>query len=140
MTPDLVDPLEALQRAQVAALEGDTSLQGLHSSGVQIFDRVSSESFPYIVVGEDREVPEDTDCQTMSEVFSTVRVYSRAFGKVEAKRIAGRARFVLDAVNGFTIEGFSLIAGHCTDLKIHSHADGQTTQAELTFRYLVEPG
>ena len=74
MTPDLVDPLEALQRAQVAALEGDTTLQGLHSSGVQIFDRVSNEAFPYIVVGEDREVPDDTECQTMSEIFSTVRV------------------------------------------------------------------
>ena len=140
MTPDLVDPLEALQRAQVAALEGDTTLQGLHQDGVLIFDRVSSDSFPYIVVGEDREVPEDTDCQTMSEIFSTVRVYSRAFGKVEAKRIAGRTRFVLDAVNGFTIEGFRMIAAQCTDLKINSHTDGQTTQAELTFRYLVEPG
>ena len=140
MTPDLVDPLEALQRAQVAALESDTTLQGLHSSGVQIFDRVSSDSFPYIVVGEDREVPNDSECQTMSEVFSTVRIYSRAFGKVEAKRIAGRTRFVLDAVNGFAIEGFRIIAAHCTDVKIHSHTDGQTTQAELTFRYLVEPG
>lgn len=139
MTKTLTDPLEALQRAMYATLSGDAALQALATGGVKVFDRVSDDSFPYIVIGEDVSSPDDMDCETWSEIFSTVRVYSRAVGKIEAKQIAGRVRYLLDASNGFTVTGFNLRAGHCTDIKIHSHIDEQTTQAELAFRYLAYP-
>ena len=140
MTRTLTDPLVALQRAQYAALTGDATLQAIGASGVEIFDRVSDASFPYGVIGEDREAPDDNEYGTASEIFSTVRFYSRAVGKLQAKAMAGRARYVLDKQNGFTIDGFRVLAGHCTDVKIHIHQDRVTTQAELTFRYLVQPG
>ncbi len=139
MNPTLSDPLEALQRAHYATLTGDATLQGLVSGGVKVFDHVDDDYFPRIVVGEDRTSPDDLPCETWTEIFSTVRVYSRAVGKLEAKQIAARARFLLDHRYGFTIDGFTLKAGHCEDVKIHTHEDGLTTQAELTFRYLAYP-
>lgn len=139
MTKTLTDPLEALQRAMFATLSGDATLQALVSGGVKVFDRVSDNSFPYIVIGEDRSTPDDMECETWTEIFSTVRVYSRAVGKIEAKRIAGRVRYLLDASNGFTLTGFTLKAGHCTSINIHTHEDGLTNQAELNFRYLAYP-
>tara|TARA_B100000678_G_scaffold13657_1_gene10737 strand:+ start:12574 stop:12993 length:420 start_codon:yes stop_codon:yes gene_type:complete len=138
MAKTLTDPLEALQRAQYATLSGDAALQAISSNGVKVFDRVSEDSFPFCVIGEDREEPDD-NCETWTEIFSTVRVYSRVVGKLEAKRIAGRTRYLLDVSNGFTLTGFKLRAGHCTGIKIHNHEDKLTTQAELNFRYLVQP-
>ena len=139
MTKTLTDPLVALQKAQHAILSGDATLQAISSNGVKIFDRVSNNSFPYGVIGEDHENPDDMECETWTEVLSTVRFYSRAVGKLEVKALAGRAHYLLDAEHGFSLQGFRLLAGHCTGIKINTHEDGLTNQAELNFRYLVQP-
>ena len=140
MSRVLADPLEALQRAQYSALTTDAALQALAEGGVAILDHVNSPVFPRVVIGEDRQTPDDSEYHTGSEIYSTVRVYSQATGKIEAKRIAGRTRFVLEKINGFTIEGFRVLAGHCVSSELHPHQDGATTQIELVFRYLVQPG
>lgn len=139
MTKTLTDPLEALQEAMFAVLDGDATLQAMSAGGVKVFDRVSDDFFPRIVIGEDRSSPDDMQCETWTEIFSTVRVYSRKVGKPLPKRIAGRVRYLLDRSNGFSVEGFRLAAGHCTGVNIHTHEDGLTVQAELNFRYLAYP-
>lgn len=136
MTKTLTDPLVALQKAQYATLSTDADLLAL---GVKVFDHVNEDHYPRVVIGEDRESPEDMECETFTEVFPTVRVYSRAVGKLQAKEIAGHVRWLLDYSNGFTVEGFRLLSGHCINIDIHPHEDESTTQAELTFKYWVIP-
>lgn len=137
MTLILNDPLVALQKSMFSALSGDVTLQALahNAAGVEVFDRVSNANFPYIVIGEDNELPDDLDCGTLSEIDATVRVYSREVGKLEAKAIAGRVRWLLDRAHGFSVPGFDLVTGVCERINIHTHTDGLTTQAELNFTY-----
>lgn len=127
-----LDPLVALQRAMYTRLSADTILSAL---GVKIFDRVSQAHYPRIVIGEDRESPNDTECQSVADVYSTVRVYSDAVGKIEAKNVSARVRFLLTRASGFTVEGFQLSVGHCTNLDIEPHEDELITQAIIDFKY-----
>lgn len=139
MSRTLTDPLAALQKAMFGALTDSNAVQSAGGGTVQVFDRVSNETFPYIVIGEDNQSPDDTECGTVSEVYSTVRVYSRAVGKVQAKQIAGAVRWALDKDVGFTVDGFGLLVGVCTNIEIHTHDDGLTTQAEINFSYRLTP-
>lgn len=137
MTLITSDPLVELQKAMLSTLAGDSTLQAMAfaASKVQVFDRVSDAVFPYIVIGEDREAPDDITCASITDIDATVRIYSREVGKLEAKTIAGRVRWLLDRGQGFAIPGFELIAGFCEGINVHSHQDGLTTQAELNFTY-----
>lgn len=131
----LIDPLDALQAAIFETLSNDEELKAL---GVQIFDHVDGDHFPRIVIGEDKEEPQDTDCGSISEIFSTNRVYSRAIGKPEAKAIAGRVRFLLDIRYGFQVPGFHLSIGVCERNTIETHTDEQTTQAIIEFKFRAQ--
>ena len=139
LLPTDIDPLYPLQRAMYATLTADAVLPTLSESGsVDVFDRVSDGVFPYITIGEDRQVPDDLgDCGTMSEVFSTVRVYSRGQGRKEAKRIAGRVRWLLDKDRGFSVDGFLMPVGVCESMDPRTHQDGVTVHYELNFRYML---
>lgn len=139
MTRTLSDPMAALQKAQFDALTASTAVQNAGGGTVQVFDRVSNESFPYVVIGEDTQDPDDTECGTVSNISSTVRVYSREVGKVQAKNIAGAIRWALDKDEGFSVTGFEILIGECRTIKVHTHQDGLTTQVELVFDYRLTP-
>ena len=136
------DPCHALQSAMYATLTADAGLQAIPASGVvKIFDRVSSEIFPFIRIGEDRAVPNDSECGSSTDVYSTVRVYSRAIGKIEAKKIAARVRFLLtkESTSGFAVTGYRMPIGFCEGYSLEEHEDGLTTQAIIEFRYKLNP-
>lgn len=133
------DPCLALQGAMVAALRADAALQALSTNGVRIVDRVDTETFPYIRVGEDRVDVYDTTCGSSAVIWSTVRVYSRAPGKPEAKRIAARLRFLLTKQGGFLVDGWRVTLGHCEGYSFEDHDDGLTTQAIVDFKYRIDP-
>lgn len=135
------DPSLPLQAAHVAALESDTGLQALFPGGsVTVFDRVSENTFPFIRVGEDKVIPLDGECGSDSEVFSTVRIYSRGVGKVEAKQLAARVRFLLTKNNpAFSVSGFKIVIGYCTSIESIEHEDGLTTQMAIDFKYRLQP-
>lgn len=139
------DPSLAIQAAHVAALKGDAALQTIFGATPTVFDRVSENIYPFIRVGEDKILPEDNeDCGSTTDVFSTVRVYSQEVGKVQAKRIAGRVRFLLTKSNPTLVsalldEGFRFVYGYCSSIDYDEHADGLTTQAIVEFNYRIEP-
>lgn len=126
------DPLLPLQGAMFAALDADATLNTI---GVKVFDFVDADYYPRIVIGEDRANPEDTDCHAVSDVFSTVRVYTNTAGKVQCKLISERVRFILTRRGGFTVEGFDMPVGHCERLQIETHQDDQINQGILEFNY-----
>lgn len=133
------DPSLALQKAQLDALAADSDLAAL-SLGARIFDRVPDGSaFPYVTIGDDLVSPLDTVCGSSTEILSTVRAYSRAVGKVEAKRLAARIRFILTKEAGLAVPGFRMLAGYCEGYRINQHTDGLTHHAEINFRYRLNP-
>ncbi len=134
-----LSPALPLQKAMYDALSTDPDLVGFLSGPVEIFDRVKDDVFPFIRIGEDREAPSDSECGSFTEIFSTVRIYSRAVGKVQAKRLAQRVRFILVKENDFSVDGFKVLNGYCESVSYEEHADGLTTQAILNFRYQIQP-
>jgi hypothetical protein len=133
------DPSLALQAAQFAALDGDADLLAI-AAAWKIYDRVpDGAAFPFGTVGDDLVSPTDTVCGSSTEIVSTVRAYSRAVGKVEAKRLAARIRFMLTKEAGLTVPGFRMLAGHCEGYRIIQHTDGLTHHAEMNFRYRLNP-
>lgn len=133
------DPSLALQGAMVTALKANAALDAL-GLGDRVFDSVQQNAaFPYIVVGEDLVLPNDSECGSDSEVISTVRVYSRKPGRVECKRFAEVLRFALTKQAGFSVTGYRMVLGYCEDARTERHSDGLTTQAIVEFRYRLQP-
>jgi hypothetical protein len=133
------DPSLALQGAELARLQADTVLDGL-GLGDRVFDHVPQNSaFPYIKIGEHVVTPDDVGCGSVTEIISTVRVYSRKPGRVECKRFAERLRFRLTKESGFEVAGYRMVLGYCDGYTIEQHTDGLTHQAILEFRYRLEP-
>lgn len=130
------DPSLALQKAINSALKVDAVIL---AQGARVFDRVDVEHYPRIVIGEDRCDPDDTDCYSATDVFSTVRVYTNTVGKVQAKELAERVRFLLTKPSGFTVEGFQMVWGHCTSAKIQKHEDALIHQIPIEFSYRFIP-
>lgn len=134
-----IDPSLALQKAMVARLKADTKLAALGIDG-RVYDAVPPKvAFPYIQVGEDLVNTFDGDCTSDTEILSTVRVFSRKLGRVEAKQIAERIRFILTWDSGFEVDDFLMVLGHCEGYQIERHADGLTHQAIIEFRYRLLP-
>lgn len=133
------DPSLELQKAMVAALKADSALDAL-GLGDRVYDAVPSPAtFPFVKVGEDRVNALDTSCGSDSEILSTVRVFSRAVGRVEAKRFAERIRFLLTDEAGFAVTGYRVVVGYCEGYTIEEHTDGRTHQAILEFRFRLIP-
>lgn len=131
------DPGYELQKAIFSAITSDTSLQGM---GVNCYSRVRDTDFPYVVIGEDMAIPDESECVAMTEMMNTVRVYSREPGSVQAKQIAAKVRWLLDLEAGFQMteaSGFKVLSGHCVEYFQNDHTDGLTTHIEMTFRFQV---
>lgn len=133
------DPSLALQGAMVTALKANADLDAL-GLGDRVFDRVEPGAvFPYIKVGEDVVAPLDRDCGSDTELFSTVRVFSRKPGRVECKRFAEVLRFALTKQADFTVPGYRVVIGYCEGYRIEEHTDGLTHQAIVDFRFRLLP-
>jgi hypothetical protein len=134
------DPAVALQAAMFTACSGSAALQAVAAGGVRIFDRVSASVFPFVRIGEDMVDADDSACGSVSEVFSTVRAYSRRPGLVEVKRLAAVLQDLLDMRTGsLDVDGFRVVVGYCDGISFERHADGLTTQAVVNFRYRLAP-
>lgn len=134
-----IDPSLALQKAMVARLKADAKLAALDIGG-RVYDAVPPKvTFPFIQVGEDLVNVYDGECTSDTEILSTVRVFSRNLGRVEAKQIAERIRFILTWDSGFEVDDFLMVLGHCEGYQIERHADGLTHQAIIEFRYRLLP-
>ena len=138
-----LDPSEPLQRAMYQALGADADLVAIIGGADQIFDSVSDSAvFPYVTIGDDRINGLDTACGSDSEVYSTIRCYSRAVGRLQAKAMANRVRFVLQDKSAFTVSGFRLSVIEYLSTNIITHPvddDGRTTHAEVNFRFRIIP-
>lgn len=129
----------ALQGAIVAALKTNSEMIAEFGGAPRIHDRVPDPPvFPYVVIKDIEELNLSTDCQGLWELFATVRVWSRAVGRVEARRIGGIAKGALSVVLPLPAplvmkEKGAPESTHCID----GDRDGVTTQCIVRVRFLV---
>jgi hypothetical protein len=130
-----------LQKAWFTLLTGDAGVNtsGSPAIGTRVYDEVPDlATFPYIVIGEDQILGDDTDCEPVSSVISRVHVWSRAIGFPESKTIAG---FIRAAVRGtgLTPSGFTVTLTQFVQAQFLKDPDGLTRHAVLEFKSLVSP-
>lgn len=130
-----------LQKAIAARLKVDATLTSLTGINARIFqDVVPRPDFPYITIGESQDILDEFECITGSEIFVTLRVYSKAPGFEQAKRIA-RAIFVSlhNEEDSITLEEHRLILLR-RDSQLFRADEGEVIkQGILVYRAITEP-
>lgn len=139
------DPSLALQNAIEAVLRGSQDLaeaMGLATVRLYTLSAPTDAPFPYVVIGEDQIVDDETECAASSEAFTKVDVWSRveddvSASRAQAKAIAGVVRPLLNTalpLNGFvTTEWRFETARHLTD------PDRRTAHSVVEHRFLIDP-
>lgn len=120
----------ALQRAIYATLAPAVS-------PVKVFDRVTSDEYPRITIGDDQALGESYDCVEFTEIFARIHVWSRAVGKMEAKALAGQVRAALESAPEVT--GYHVQTHEFRDVRYLEDPDGLTTHGAMTFRFVLYP-
>lgn len=93
-TPTAASPLLPIQAAVLTALQADAQLM---STVTGVFDWVEEgQAYPYVVIGEAFETPDNAHDRHGSETVITLHVWSQYRGYAEALRIAGRVIKALD--------------------------------------------
>jgi hypothetical protein len=127
----------ALQKAIFAALAADARLKAI--VGDRVFDYVPrSTAFPYIVIGDDRTRDWSTATEPGSEHALTLHVWSRAPGRLEARRAVDAIVAALTNA-ALAVEGHTLVDLRWLDTEIGKESDGETLHARIRFRALLEP-
>lgn len=94
-------------------------------------------AYPYIVVGDDRSIPFDTDDSVGSETTCTIHVWSQYRGRKEVKEIMRSVYHTLNRAN-LTITGGHLVECHAEFEESFLDPDGLTRHGVIRFRLIVE--
>jgi hypothetical protein len=152
----LSDPSGAIVEAVRRLLRADAAVTAL--VGVRINDKHPSSylpgsteyknAFPYIELGEIQCVDDGSACgEGDVEAFLTLRCWSRPVrdgipvGKTRAMEIASAVKAALHDRQDdlFDTPEFGCSALHVENVDTRTEGDGQTTQAILTVRALIQP-
>ena len=138
------DPALAVQDAIEAALRGSSALAAAMGGRVRLYPlaQVGDDLFPYLTIGEDQIVADETECSAGSEVYTTVHVWARLEDDVQgsraqAKRIAGAVRSAIN--RDLNVIGFDLIDCRFDDTRHLTDSDMRTAHSVVTHRLMVEP-
>jgi hypothetical protein len=125
----------ALQQAVFATLSADSAVHSLAG----IFDAVPrNAAFPYIVVGEAAETPQNSADGDLSEHTLQIHIWSRGGGHREIKQLSQAVREALDGAS-LNLNGHSLIGLAFTSAAYQRESDGESFRARLAFRAVTEP-
>lgn len=139
------DPSLALQNAVEAALRGSDALagaMGLQKVRLYTLSAPTDAPFPYLVIGEDQIVDDETECAASSEAFTTVHVWSRveddvSASRAQAKAIAGLVRTILNAA--LPLVGFVTTEWRFETVRHLTDPDQRTAHSVVEHRYLIDP-
>jgi hypothetical protein len=129
----------ALQQAIFATLAMSDDVKEAVGDPPRLFDAVPrGAAFPYIVIGDDKEIDWSTATEPGTAHALTIHIWSRAAGRRET-RLAAQA--VIGALNGaeLTIDGQALIDLRYLESESARESDGETVHAQLRFKALLEP-
>ena len=138
------DPSLALQNAVEAALRASPVLAEAMGGRVRLYTLSPDDNapFPYIVIGEDQVVGDETECAASSEAFTTVHVWSRveddvSASRAQAKAIAGLVRSTIN--EALTVGGFVVSACRFQQSRHLTDPDRRTAHSIVEHRLLLDP-
>lgn len=132
----MIDPSLPLQAAIVAALKADAALKVLIDG--RVFDDVpAGVTFPYISLGPDDPLDDPDTCVGGARTDCQINIWSRAVGRVEAKRILQAAIVVLDTA--LDVEGHAVTIHQVVRSTVLRDPDDKTKHGVLTMRYATTP-
>lgn len=128
------DPSLDVQEAIVTALKADSEIVSLMGGTARVYDRIPEGAvFPYIQVADDQTVDNSNSCGTGSIVYARVHVWSRAVGHVEAKRLGGRIRTVLNTKH--TLDDHVITTHEFITADYLSTENAQETHGVIQFKF-----
>lgn len=111
---------------------------GVPVCGGRVHDDVPEHpEFPYVSIGDENMIDDSNGCDAGWEVFSTVHVWSRAVGRVEAKTILADVAERLGGISA--LSGHSLIDTSIETSRIFRDPDGLTTHGVVSVKFIVTP-
>lgn len=126
-----------LQTCLYSRLIDDTDLMG---QVVGVFDAVPErQSFPYVVVGDAREVPQDTFPAFGRVATLTITIYSMYAGFREAFLIADRIDNLVNRY-AFPLNQYVSVYSMYRQLVTGRQSDGLTRTVTMTYDVFVEAG
>lgn len=126
-----------LQAAVLAALKADTQLRGLVQG---VFDWVDGgQAYPYVVLGEAVETPDNTHDSHGSNTVITLHVWSQYRGYAQALRIAARVRALLEH-RPLTVAGHRHVATYFVSQQTLTDPEppGDIRHVPISFRVLTQ--
>ncbi len=142
------DSLWDVQTGVFTLLVNTSGLTALLANGAgSILDHVPTGTvFPYVVIGEVRSVPMDTQSVSGNEVMLTLDTYSRATGMQEARHIMSQIYAALHNA-AFTVPNQVLVQCQCLESVTLVEAEGLGRLAQdalirhgsQRFRLITEP-
>lgn len=142
MIDDTPDPSIAIQDAVETALRNSVAvMQHFEGFLVKLYtlSAPSGCAYPYIIIGEDQIVGDDTECASSSEIYVDIHVWAReatpAESRLKAKAIAGGVRKTL--TSELPLTGHVMDDWNYEGTRHLSDKDALTAHSLLTFRYLT---
>jgi hypothetical protein len=136
----MADPAAAFHTAQDAVLRGSVELGNLFPDlRARIYGVVpQNATLPFIRIGDDQVLQDDTDCASGSEIYAVVHIWTRPDppGVQLARQMAGLIRDLLGDPDTFTVVDFDVVDALFIDTRHLTDPDG-STHAVLTFHYAL---
>ena len=129
-----------VQTGVFSCLTGDVPLTALLSSGADsILDHVpAGTSFPYVVIGEARAKPMNTQAVSGNDITLTIHAYSRGSGMQQVRKIMAA---IYDALHhaSFSVQNQVLVLCQCLESETRLEEDGITRHGIQHFQIITEP-
>lgn len=138
------DPSVAVQTAIEAALRGSAALATAMGGQIRLYVLAppTNAPFPYLTLGEDQVIGDETECSAGSEVATTIHVWARldedvSGTRAQAKSIAGAVRGAI--TDALAVTGFDVVDCTFEQTRHLIDPDRRTAHSVVQHRLLVEP-
>jgi hypothetical protein len=124
-------PTLVLHKAQVERIEANTDFK--------VFDdNPTNEPYPYVVMGEITARDWSDKSKPGQEVYSTIHIWSRYYGRKEADEMTDAIEQILTASPLDLAPDFRAVLDGLDSYDLIIDIDGKTRHGILKFRYLIE--
>lgn len=142
MSAESVDPSIAIQNSVEYALRNTLTVMRQFADMLVRLYTLSAPSgapYPYIIIGEDEIIGDDTECVSSSEIIVSIHVWAReatpAESRLKAKAIAGAVRAAL--TRQLPLNGHDMDEWIFEGTRHLSDKDALTAHSLVTMRYLT---
>lgn len=131
----MTDSTLEIQKSVIATLKADADVAALVS------DRVWDEpdqapTYPFVEIGDANGDPFDADGMVGWEAVIAIRCWSRAPGRVEARRIMAAIKAALHDTT-LTLDTQTFVLGQLTDQRDLKDSDGESSGGFQRFRFIT---